>query len=222
MKRYNAVLFDLDGTLSESAPGITRSLQAALPAAGIHEPDASKLTRFIGPPLNVELRAAYGLSSEAIEAVIARFRVYYEAKGIFQCRLYPGAADLVRRCAAAGLTLAVASSKPEPHVQTLMRHFGIADCFRVICGSRIEDELENKTSADNKAQVVAKTLARLDGAQPAVMVGDTKYDVLGARANGLDAIAVTYGYGTAEELAAVHPAYTAANAADLSRILLEA
>lgn len=220
MKRYNAVLFDLDGTLSQSAPGITRSLQAALPAAGIHEPDASKLTRFIGPPLNVELRAAYGLSSEAIEAVIARFRTYYETKGIFECALYPGAAALVRRCAAAGLALAVASSKPEPHVQTLMRHFGIADCFRVICGSRIEDELENKTGADNKARVVAKTLARLGDVRPAVMVGDTKYDILGAQANGLDAVAVTYGYGTAEELAAARPTYIAANTEELARILL--
>ena len=161
MTRYTSILFDLDGTLSRSAPGITRSLQYGLRRIGIDEPDLSRLTRFIGPPLNVELRAAYGLSAADIERVISGFRERYEAKGLYECELYPGVGDLVRDCAAAGLALAVASSKPEPHVKTLMAHFGLTGCFRVIKGSRIEDELDNKTGADNKEKIVAGTLALL-------------------------------------------------------------
>ena len=204
MTRYTSILFDLDGTLSRSAPGITRSLQYGLRRIGIDEPDLSRLTRFIGPPLNVELRAAYGLSAADIERVISGFRERYEAKGLYECELYPGVGDLVRDCAAAGLALAVASSKPEPHVKTIMAHFGLTGCFRVIKGSRIEDELDNKTGADNKEKIVAGTLAllRQSGADgPAVMIGDTRYDITGARRNGIDSVAVTYGYGTAEELA---------------------
>ena len=218
---YHSILFDLDGTLSRSAPGITRSLQYGLTAVGITESDASKLTRFIGPPLNVELHAAYGLSPSECAAVIARFRERYEAQGIFECELYPGVARLVEQLAKAGARLAVASSKPEPHVQTLMEHFGIASCFSVISGSRIEDELEGRTGADNKERVVAKTLRLLgEDARPAVMVGDTKYDVMGAHRNGLAAVAVTYGYGTAEELASAAPEYTADSAEELARLLL--
>ena len=221
MKSYTSVLFDLDGTISRSAPGIIRSLQYGLDGIGIHETDPSRLTRLIGPPLNVELHAAYGLPAEQIEKVISRFRERYETEGIFECELYPGIADVVRDCAAAGLRLAVASSKPEPHVQTLMRHFGIAACFAVISGSRIEDELDNRTGADNKDRVIAKTLSRLgDHALPAVMVGDTKYDILGAHHNGLDSIAVTYGYGSREELREAEPTFTADSAADLRALLL--
>lgn len=221
MKRYTSVLFDLDGTLSRSAPGIIRSLRYGLASVGIEEADDRALTRFIGPPLNVELRATYGLSPEAIERVIARFRDRYESKGIFECELYPGASDLVRACAAAGYRLAVASSKPEPHVRRLMEHFGLAPYFTVISGSRIEDELANTTGADNKDRVIAKTLSLLgEGAQPALMVGDTKYDILGAHHNGLDAAAVTYGYGTQADLLAAAPEYTAASPADLARLLL--
>lgn len=223
MTRYTSILFDLDGTLSRSAPGITRSLQYGLRRIGIDEPDLSRLTRFIGPPLNVELRAAYGLSAADIERVISGFRERYEAKGLYECELYPGVGDLVRDCAAAGLDLAVASSKPEPHVKTLMAHFDLTGCFRVIKGSRIEDELDNKTGADNKEKIVAGTLAllRQSGADgPAVMIGDTRYDITGAQRNGIDSVAVTYGYGTAEELAAAEPTYTAADAAALRRILL--
>lgn len=221
MKQYQSVLFDLDGTISRSAPGIIRSLRYGLAGVGIDEPEDAALTRFIGPPLNVELRAAYGLSPEAIERVISRFRDRYESEGIFECELYPGIAELIRSCSAAGCRLAVASSKPEPHVRRLMAHFGLAPCFAVISGSRIEDELDNRTGADNKDRVIAKTLALLgEGARPALMVGDTKYDILGAHHNGLDAAAVTYGYGTRADLAAAGPDFTADSPADLARLLL--
>ncbi len=220
MRPYHSILFDLDGTISRSAPGITRSLQYGLSSVGIEESDPTHLMRFIGPPLNVELRAAYQLSPAEIERVISRFRDRYESIGIFECELYPGMADLVRQCAAAGFLLAVASSKPEPHVRTILSHFGIASYFAVITGSVIEDELANKTGLDNKFQVIKKTLSALhEPPSSAVMVGDTKYDILGARQNGMDSIAVTYGYGTMSELTEARPTYTVGSTAELLALL---
>lgn len=222
---YTYILFDLDGTLSCSAPGITRSLQYGLASIGI---DASlpSLTRFIGPPLNVELSRVYHLPDSAIEKVISRFRDRYESKGIFETSLYPGVEKLLRDASAAGLILSVASSKPEPHVRRLMDHFHLTSCFSVISGSNIEDELANKSGADNKARVIAKTLDRLREKHPCVtpaktlMIGDTVYDLRGAKENRLDALAVTYGYGNPADLAADHPAYLMDSAEEVRRFLL--
>lgn len=222
---YQYILFDLDGTLSCSAPGITRSLQYGLASIGI-EASLASLTRFIGPPLNVELSRVYHLPAGDIEKVISRFRDRYESKGIFETSLYPGVEALLRDTAAAGLVLAVASSKPEPHVRRLMEHFHLTSCFSVISGSDIQDELSNKSGADNKAQVIAKTLSRLREKHPGLalhetlMIGDTVYDLRGAEENRLDALAVTYGYGDPAELAAGHPAYLMHSAGEVRRFLL--
>ena len=225
MYPYSYILFDLDGTLSCSAPGITRSLQYGLASIGI-EADLPSLTRFIGPPLNVELGRVYHLTDGDINRVISKFRERYESAGIFETALYPGVETLLRAASAAGLALAVASSKPEPHVKRLMDHFHVASCFSVISGSDMADELSNKSGADNKAQVIAKTLTRLRAQYPALakertlMVGDAVYDINGARANGLDALAVTYGYGQKADLAAAHPAFLMDSAAAVRDFLL--
>ena len=222
---YRYILFDLDGTLSCSAPGITRSLQYGLASIGI-EASLPSLTRFIGPPLNVELSRVYHLSDGEIEKVISRFRDRYESKGIFETSLYPGVEALLRDASAAGLVLAVASSKPEPHVRRLMDHFHLTSCFSVISGSNIQDELDNKSGADNKAQVIAKTLGRLRQQHPAltrkeaVMIGDTVYDVRGAGENGIDALAVTYGYGIRADLVSARPAYLMDSAEEILHFLL--
>lgn len=221
MLRYDSVLFDLDGTLSASAPGITRSMRYGLSAIGMDVPE-EKLTRFIGPPLNVELAAAYGLSDDDIRTVISKFRDRYETIGMYETEAYPGIREMLSALRAAGTTLAVASSKPEPHVVTVMEHLGLAEFFDFLCGSRIEDELANKTGTDNKAKVIARTLSLLPEKNKAriAMVGDTRYDILGAKANGLPAVGCTYGYGTREELAAAGANAIADTADGLRKILL--
>lgn len=223
---YTSILFDLDGTLSESAPGITKSLQYGLTAVGIEVSHPETLTRFIGPPLNVELAAVYHLSSWQIGQVISRFRERYESVGLLECEPYPGIRELIRDCRDAGRILGVASSKPEPHVKTMLENFGIASCFHVICGSSIEDELSNTSSADNKSQIIRRAVALLRRqSQPApssqtVMVGDTRYDIQGARSNGLPAIGVTYGYGSRKELIEAGASHLAASAEELRSLLL--
>lgn len=226
MKNYTSILFDLDGTLSRSAEGITKSLQYGLTAIGIEEPDLSKLTRFIGPPLNVELAAFYHLSSEDIGKVIGKFRERYETIGIYECEPYPGIAALIRDLHAKGYSLAVSSSKPEPHVKEMIRRFGIADNFDFLCGSSIEDELANKSGTDNKEKIIRRTLKLLqekdaDRKFPrTVMVGDTKYDIIGAKKNSVDAIGVTYGYGTREELVEAGADFLADSVDELRALLL--
>lgn len=206
MLSYTSILFDLDGTLSRSALGITKSLQYGLTAIGIHEPDLSRLTRFIGPPLNVELAAVYHLSDENIEKVIAKFRERYEPIGIYEAEPYEGIPTLIRDLHSAGYSLAVASSKPEPHVKEMIRRFGIAQYFDFLCGSNIEDELTNKSGTDNKERVIRRTLHLLQEKEAGrksssiVMVGDTKYDIIGAQKNHVASIGVTYGYGSREDL----------------------
>jgi len=221
MHRYDAILFDLDGTLSASAPGITRSMRCGLSAIGIEEP-LENLTHFIGPPLNVELRATYGLSDDDIRTVISNFRERYESVGLYETETYPGVPALVSALRAAGMRLAVASSKPEPHVVTVMEHLGLAADFDFLCGSRIEDELSNKTGTDNKARVIRRALSLLSEKKSRIaMVGDTRYDILGAKANETAAVGVTYGYGTRGELAAAGADFIADSANELRKYFLE-
>lgn len=223
MSPYTSVLFDLDGTISRSAPGITKSLAKGLAAVGITA-DPASLTRFVGPPLNVELARVYGLSPDEIARVLLAFRERYESVGLYETELYPGIAALIRDLDAAGIGLAVASSKPEPHVRHLMDWFGLANYFTVIFGSSFEDEMNNKAAANDKEIVIRRVLSRLeekapDAARRPVMIGDTRFDILGARANGIDAIAVTYGYGK-EDLLATSPTHIAKDTEELRRYLL--
>ncbi len=206
MHKYTSILFDLDGTLSRSALGITKSLQYGLTAIGIHEPDLQKLTRFIGPPLNVELGAVYHLSDEDIGKVISKFRERYEPVGIYECEPYEGISELLKDLHATGYHLAVSSSKPEPHVKEMIHRFGVDQYFDFLCGSNIEDELANKSGADNKELVIRRTLRLLQEKEAGnldariVMIGDTKYDIIGAKKNHVASIGVTYGYGSRKDL----------------------
>lgn len=224
MHPYTSVLFDLDGTISRSAPGITTSLAKGLAAVGIKAEPAS-LTRFVGPPLNVELARVYGLSPEEIARVLLAFRERYESVGLYETELYPGIAALIGDLAAAGIALAVASSKPEPHVRRLMDWFGLAEKFTVISGSSFEAEMQNKAGANDKELVIRRVLSRLAEKSPEavrrpVMIGDTRFDILGAKANGIDAIAVTYGYGKEADLLAASPTHLAKDTEELRRYLL--
>ncbi len=206
--KFQYVLFDLDGTLTESAPGITRCVQYALRSFGIEEPDLHKLESFVGPPLNEELMRRYHLSEEQASLGVAKYRERYGKKGIFECELYPGIRELLRHCHEAGLCLAVASSKPEVYVRQILGNFNIAEYFDVVCGPGLEDEKHRETGADNKARIVRTALEGLAGAggltpefrQCCAMVGDRRFDILGARRNGVTGIGVLYGYGSRQEL----------------------
>lgn len=158
---FQNILFDLDGTLTESGPGITRSVQYALHQMEIEEPDLQKLEPFVGPPLNLSFRERYGMNEEETGRAIHYFRESYDTKGIYENNVYPGVRELLQQLHEQGSRLAIASSKPEPMVHRVLEHFGIAGYFDVIVGSHVEEELDNKMGADNKLLMVKKALQGL-------------------------------------------------------------
>lgn len=227
MESYQVFLFDFDGTVSESAPGIIKSVQYSLRSLGIEETDMNVLRTFIGPPLNVQYRKVYGLTDEQIVTAVTKFRELYETKGILDCRPYPGLDRLLREAAEKGKILAVASSKPEPFIKEILESFGFTGYFTAVCGSDIGDELKPKPAGSQKARIIRKAMSRLaeagvpaDALARTIMIGDTQYDICGARDNDLPSVGVTYGYGTREELAESGADYITDSPDSLRRLLL--
>lgn len=223
---FQNILFDLDGTLTESGPGITRSVQYALHQMGIEEPDLQKLEPFVGPPLNLSFRERYGMSEEETGRAIHYFRESYDTKGIYENNVYPGVRELLQQLHEQGSRLAIASSKPEPMVHRVLEHFGIAGYFDVIVGSHVEEELDNKMGADNKLLMVKKALQGLglsveSGHRKSyAMVGDRSFDMNGAKANHVTAVGVSYGYGSRRELEEAGADFIADTVEELGRILM--
>ena len=154
--RFQSLLFDLDGTLTDPKEGITSSVQYALRAFGIEVAVLDKLTPFIGPPLRDSFRQFYGFDEERTEAAVAKYREYFSDRGIFQNEIYPGIRELLGELEESGRTLAVASSKPQVFVERILRYFDIYDCFSVIVGSGLDGSRENKEA------VVEEVLRQLE------------------------------------------------------------
>lgn len=195
--RPDVVLFDLDGTLTESAPGITRSIAFALDAIGMPPVDDATLLRFIGPPLGDSFRTIIGLDDETAAHAVAAFRHHFvNDGGMFENSVYPGVFDLLDGLRDAGRTLAVATAKPRPTAVAILEHFALEKYFDVVCGAI------NDTERAVKADIVAEALSalRISAGPRAVMVGDRSHDVVGAHTVGIACIGVGWGYGSRAEL----------------------
>jgi phosphoglycolate phosphatase len=208
-------LFDLDGTLTDPAAGITRSLAHAFDAVGRPAPDYEVLLSLIGPPL-VDAFRAMGLDDDEVEHAIDAYRARYSSVGLFENALIPGIDVLLRDLTAHGVTLAVATSKPEPFAHTILGHFGLDDDFRVVAGATFDQTRRHKD------EVVLHALEHLGLPDPStvVMIGDREHDVHGAAMHGVATIGVLWGYGTRAELAAAGAAAVVETVADLRRELL--
>lgn len=186
--RPQLVLFDLDGTLTDSADGIVASFRHALAAVGAEVPAGDLASRIVGPPMHVTLRGM-GLGELAGDA-IAAYRADYTTRGWAMNRLFDGIPQLLADLRAAGVRLAVATSKAEPTARRILEHFGLADAFDVIAGASVDG------TRSSKADVVAHALAQLQPLpQRVVMVGDRSHDVEGAAEHGIDTVVVGWGYG---------------------------
>ena len=214
--RWDTVLFDMDGTLTDSQEGIVKSVSYALERLGRELPPRDTLTAFIGPPLHESFSAICGMDEAETERAVCEFRDYFARRGWAENVPYEGMAEFLAALHAAGLRLIVATSKPETSAQKILKHFSLERYFDLICGSHPED----KSSAD-KASVVRAALTRAGAPKRAVMVGDRRHDMAGAHANGLEAIGVLYGYGSREELAAAGAEQLAADLNELKAILLQ-
>ena len=212
-QRPSFVLFDLDGTLSDSAPGILAALRHAFSVNGLPQLDPVQERALLGPPFYESLPPLIG--AEALPAVITAYRAHYGSGGMYETELYPGMRGLLAALRAQGTRLAVATSKPERFAVPIVEHLGIAEFFDTVGG----DELDG--SLPTKALVIDKVLGRLGRPEPATitMVGDRSHDVLGARAHDIGTVAVTWGYATPGELESCAPLALCADAASLAREL---
>lgn len=206
------ILFDLDGTLTDSAPGITACVQYALEKMGKPEENAEALRCFVGPPLKDQFMSYAGFTEEEATEAVRYYRERYIKSGMYENSLYPGVEELLAFLKDRGCVLAVASSKPEQFVRQILEHFHLTGYFREIVGAGMD---EKRTT---KAEVIEEALKRLDmtsSRQDVVMVGDRSYDIIGAHECGIQCIGVGYGYGSMEELIKAGVTYVADSVEEL-------
>ncbi len=211
----STIFFDLDGTLTDPAPGITRSLAHALAELGAEVPSLRALERFIGPPLQQTFAELLDTRDRAvIDDAVRVYRERYGEAGLYECVLMPGIEALLARLAMQERELFVVTAKPTLYAERVVEHFGIASCFEGVHGPGLDG-----TRAD-KAELIAHVL-REEGleARSTVMVGDREQDMLGAVANGVSAIGVLWGYGSEAELMRSGAAALAESAEVLSGML---
>ena len=207
------ILFDLDGTLTESGIGITRSVAHSLRKFGIEETDQARLDRFVGPPLIDSYMRYYGFSHEQAVLAVEYYREYYAVTGIFENRVDDGVETMLKALNDAGKICVLATSKPERYAVQILEHFGLASYFFCVAGATMD---EKRT---NKAEVIAYALEKAGASGKAIMVGDRRHDIEGAQAHGLPSIGVLYGYGSREELEQAGATYIAATAEDILKFV---
>lgn len=216
---YKVVLFDLDGTLTDSREGICKSVQYALVKMGLQAPELKDLECFIGPPLKTSFREFYGIEGEDAKKATAYYRERYSVVGKYENMPYPGIKELLKNLKAAGYVLAVASSKPEIYVEDILKHFELYDYFHYVTGS----DMEGKRG--EKEDVIEEAFARMglgpeERKKTAVMVGDRHFDINGAKFFGIDSIGVTYGFAKDGELQDAGATFVVNTVEELQELLL--
>ena len=214
-RKYQYILFDLDGTLTDSGMGIVNSVAYSLQKKGIDVEDKEELLKFVGPPLIESYRRYYGYSMEEAVEMVDIYREYYGTKGLYENSVYEGMEEVLKVLKERGKVLIIATSKPEEYARKIVEHYGLSKYFMYVAGSNM-DETRTK-----KAEVIAYALesCNIQNMNEVVMIGDRKHDVLGAKAMGVDSIGVLYGYGSREELEAAGADRIVESAEDLIRIL---
>lgn len=210
--KYEVVLFDLDGTLTDPGVGITNSVAYSLERYGIKTADRTELYKFIGPPLHESFEMFYGFSKEKAKEAVAFYREYYSDKGIFENVVYDGVKEMLGSLQKAGKKLLVATSKPELFARMIMEHFGLTQYFDYIAGANMDG------TRTRKDEVISYALMAGNVADPlkSVMVGDREHDILGAKKVGIDSVGVLYGYGSREELEQAGADYIVGNVGDIA------
>lgn len=205
--------FDLDGTLTDSQEGILKCVRYALESKGITENDYEKLKRFIGPPLTNAFMEIYGVDEKTANELLNKYRERFSAVGMFENKLYDGIYDMLERLKSEGHTMAVVTGKPQVYSEKIAKHFDIAKFFDAIVGPDLSNTEEGKVS-------LVKRALELTGGKNAVMIGDRKFDIEGAKMNKIPSVAALYGFGTKAELEAAKADYFAETVHDLQNLLL--
>ena len=213
---YDYIFFDLDGTLTDPGVGITNSVAYALKKFGIEPPEREALYPFIGPPLKDSFARFYGMNADECTLAVKYYREYYSDKGIFENALYGSIPELLEALRTRGKRLVLATSKPDVFAEKILVHFGLREHFDFVAGASMD---ETRTKKD---EVIAHALGScdlFDKTDRILMVGDRKHDILGAAVHGIDALGVTFGYGSKEELTAAGAKFIAHSPAEILQFI---
>lgn len=214
--RYNTVIFDFDGTVCDTGEGILKSAKYALDYFGYDTPeDYRELTCFIGPPLLITFQEKFGADPVKAEELVKKFRERYTNTGLYESCLYDGIISLLKRLKANNIKLGIASSKPQNYIEALLEKFGIKSLFNCICG------VSFKADCESKASIIGRCLTELGtNAKETIMVGDTHFDIDGAKLNQIDGVGVLWGYGSKFELIEAQAKFIAEKVDDIEAIAL--
>lgn len=213
-KIYNTILFDLDGTLTDPKAGITKSIQYSLKHFGIYEDNLDDLNKFIGPPLKDSFKEYYNFSDINADMAVKKYREYFSDKGIFQNKLYTGIIELLDKLYNENKELIIATSKPKIFAERILKYFNMDKYFKYVCGSNLDGTLSKK------GEVISYALKQCKCEKDnVIMVGDRKYDIIGAKEAKIHSIGVLYGYGSYRELKKEQPEYIVKDINELSEIL---
>ncbi len=212
--RYAVVLFDLDGTLTDSGAGIANSVAFALSALGAEPLSDLQLRDFVGPPAH-DAFEALGFDAAATERAVVEYRRYMADKGLYENEVYPGMEDVLRALRDNGVTMAIATSKPTVFATRVLEHFALSSYFTYVAGS----DLDRRARAKWEVITMVVTALGLEGRDDVCMVGDRAFDLAGAAAVGLPAIGVAWGYAADGELEAAGATAVAQTPADLLALL---
>jgi len=215
---YQYILFDLDGTLTDPKEGITRCVQYALKHFGIDEPDPNALTHFIGPPLVQSFREFYGFDEQKAKQAVEKYRERFNTIGIFENGAFEGVHEMLDALKKHGKVVALATSKPEVHALRILEKYQLIAFFDCIVGSELDG------TRSEKAEVILEVFRRLklspEQQQQALMVGDRKFDILGAKACGIHSVGVRFGYAEENELEQAGADYIVDTVEALTRFLV--
>lgn len=211
---FDYYFFDLDGTLTDPAMGITNSFIHALKYFGIEIPSYEKLCTFIGPPLVTTFKKEFGFDDEKSMLGVKKYREYFADKGLFENKVYDDVEKMLISLQKQKKHLVVATSKPEEYSVRILKHFELDKYFDFICGSNMDETRSKKEEvieyALKKCQIVDKSKV--------IMIGDREHDIIGAKKNGLMACGILYGYGSREELKAAGADFIFENVMDLLKL----
>jgi phosphoglycolate phosphatase len=212
---YQHVIFDLDGTLSDSRKGIFNAYYYTFSKLALIDPGKDILKTLIGPPLQKGFADVFGLTGQRNEEAVKVFREYYSIKGLYENELYTGIKELIQQLYACGSSLYVATSKYIVYANQVLEHFGIQQYFREIAGA-------DYSGHASKVDLISGIIRRNGILDPLdiVIVGDTRYDIVAATELEIDSIGVTYGFSSEEEVTRCNPDYIARKVSDLQRFLI--